>query len=94
MTFIEYKIINNYTYAHWSNYILKCIEHVHEVIETDDTLGGLSGEGNEAGNKNFRHLLKNHSRKGCTPSQCYRCHETSLAVLQFSCLKCLKSRSG
>ena len=44
----------------------KCIKHVQEVMEADDTLGGLSGEGNEAGNKIFRHLRKNHSRKGCT----------------------------
>lgn len=59
-------LLNNYPYAHWSNYVHKCIEHVQEVIETDDTLGGLSGEGNEAGNKIFRHLRKNHSRKGST----------------------------
>ena len=59
-------LLNNYPYARWSNYVHKCIEHVQEVIETDDTLGGLSGEGNEAGNKIFRHLRKNHSRKGST----------------------------
>ena len=34
-------LLNNYPYARWSNYVHKCIEHVQEVIETDDTLGVL-----------------------------------------------------
>ena len=34
-------LLNNYPYAHWSNYVHKCIEHVQEVIETNDTLGVL-----------------------------------------------------
>ena len=56
----------NYPYAHWSNYVHKVIEHVQEVIQEEGTLGGFSGEGNEAGNKIFRHLRKNHSRKSGT----------------------------
>ena len=55
-----------YPYAHWSNYAHKVIEHVQEVIQEEGTLGGFSGEGNDAGNKIFRHLRKNHSRKSGT----------------------------
>ena len=56
-------LIASYPYARWSNYVHKTIEYVQEVIESHGTLGGFSGEGNEAGNKIFQHLRKNHSRK-------------------------------
>lgn len=56
----------NYPYVRWSNYVHKVIEHVQEVIQEEGTLGSFSGEGNEAGNKIFRHLRKNHSRKSGT----------------------------
>ena len=46
-------LIASYPYARWSNYVHKTIEHVQEVIESHGTLGGFSGEGNEAGNKNL-----------------------------------------
>lgn len=46
-------LIASYPYARWSNYVHKTIEYVQEVIESHGTLGGFSGEGNEAGNKNL-----------------------------------------
>jgi len=42
-----------FPYARWSNYVHKTIGHAQEVIEIHGTLGGFSGEGNEAGNKPF-----------------------------------------
>ena len=45
------------------------IEHVQEIIEFSEgpgTVGGLSSEGNECGNKIFRHFKKNLARKGNT----------------------------
>lgn len=59
-------LISCFPYARWSNYVHKTIEHVQEVIEIHGTLGGISGEVNEAGNKIFRHLCMNHSRKSGT----------------------------
>lgn len=55
----------NYPYACWSNYVHKVIDNVQEVIQ-EGTLGSSSGEGNKAGNKIFRHLRKNHTRKSDT----------------------------
>ena len=46
-------LISCFPYARWKNYVHKMIEHVQEVIEIHGTLGGFSGEGNEAGNKIF-----------------------------------------
>jgi len=40
-----------YPHARWSNYVHDTIEHVQEIIESNDTLGGFPGEGNEAGKK-------------------------------------------
>ena len=59
-------LLTCYSYTRWSNYIHKTIEHVPEVIESNDTLGGFSGKGNETGNKIFHHMRKNHSRKTST----------------------------
>jgi len=39
-------------------YVHKTIEHVQEVTESNDTMGGFSGEGNEASNKIFCHMCK------------------------------------
>lgn len=63
------KIIENFEYARWSNYLHKIIEHTQELIQEDDgimSVGALSGEGNEAGNKLFRLFRKNPARKGKT----------------------------
>lgn len=62
-------LLENFSYAKWPNYIHKVIEHVQELIEDENgagTVGGLSGEGNECGNKIFRHFRKNLARKGDT----------------------------
>ena len=62
-------LLNDFSYAKWPNYIHKVIEHVQELIEAENgpgTVGGLSGEGNEGGNKIFRHFRKNLARKGDT----------------------------
>ena len=59
-------LISCFPYARWKNYVHKMIEHVQEVIEIHGTLGGFCGEDNEAGNKIFSHLCKNHSRKSGT----------------------------
>ena len=62
-------LINNFDYARWPNYIHKVIEHVQELIENPNgpgTVGGLSGEGNEGGNKIFRHFRLHLARKGNT----------------------------
>lgn len=62
-------LIEHFEYAKWPNYIHKIIEHVQELIENDNgpgTVGGLSSEGNEGGNKIFRHFRKNLARKGST----------------------------
>ncbi|XP_070545703.1 V(D)J recombination-activating protein 1-like [Ptychodera flava] len=60
-------LIDKFGYARWPNYLHKVIEHTQELIEKEDspgTIGGISGEGNEAGNKLFRQFRKLHSRKG------------------------------
>ncbi|XP_066298933.1 V(D)J recombination-activating protein 1-like [Branchiostoma lanceolatum] len=52
-----------------TNYLHKVIEHVQELIEHPSGLGSvgaLSSEGNEAGNKLFRQLRVGHARKGNT----------------------------
>ena len=62
-------LIDNFEYARWPNYIRKVIEHVQELIENPNgpgTVGGLSGEGNEGGNKIFRHFRLHLARKGST----------------------------
>ena len=56
-------LLSNFAYARWNNYLHKGIEHVDEIIDTHGSVGVLSGEGNEAGNKLFKHLRKHHSRK-------------------------------
>lgn len=63
------ELIENFHYVVWPNYLHKIIEHVQELIERPNgpgTVGGLSGEGNEGGNKIFRHFRKNFARKGST----------------------------
>ncbi|XP_060562648.1 V(D)J recombination-activating protein 1-like [Ruditapes philippinarum] len=62
-------LLAHFEYASWPNYLHKVIEHVQEIIESTDgpgTVGGISGEGNECGNKIFRHMRKNMARKGNT----------------------------
>ncbi|KAK3089575.1 hypothetical protein FSP39_004762 [Pinctada imbricata] len=60
-------LINDFDYAKWPNYIHKVIEHVQELNENGPgTVGGLSSEGNEGGNKIFRHFRKNLARRGST----------------------------
>ena len=56
-------LIDNFDYVRWSNYTHKIIEHVDEIIESDGSVGAYSSEGNESGNKLFRHFRKHHSRK-------------------------------
>ena len=66
---LAHNLRDNFSYVHWPNYLHKVIEHVQELIERPDgpgTVGGMSGEGNEAGNKVFRHFRKNLARKGAT----------------------------
>ena len=41
----------------------KLIEHVYEIMEKEGSVGIFSSEGNEAGNKLFRHICRHHSRK-------------------------------
>ena len=55
---------DHFSYVHWPNYLHKIIEHTQELIETAGTIGGLSGEGIEAGNKLFCYMRMNLSRKG------------------------------
>lgn len=62
-------LLEDFSYCQWPNYLHKIIEHVQEIIEDDTgvmSVGALSGEGNEAGNKIFRQFRKHHSRKGNT----------------------------
>ncbi|XP_063951972.1 V(D)J recombination-activating protein 1-like [Lytechinus pictus] len=56
-------------YVSWPNYMYlhKMIEHVQEVLEDPQgpgSIGSLSGEGNEAANKLFRHLRKHAAWRG------------------------------
>ena len=51
------------------NYLHKLIEHTQQLIEDSSgpgSIGSSSSEGNEAGNKLFRHFRKNLSRRGST----------------------------
>ena len=62
-------LLTEFDYVQWPNYLHKIIEHVQELIQRPDgpgTVGGMSGEGNEAGNKVFRHFRRNLSRRGAT----------------------------
>ncbi|XP_045174389.2 V(D)J recombination-activating protein 1-like [Mercenaria mercenaria] len=62
-------LLTHFGYASWPNYLHKVVEHVQEIIESQNgpgTVGGISGEGNECGNKIFRHMRKNLARKGNT----------------------------
>nr|AJO68011.1 RAG1L [Branchiostoma belcheri] len=59
----------HFPYAPCTNYLHKVIEHVQELIEHPSgvgSVGALSSEGNEAGNKLFRQLRLGHARKGNT----------------------------
>jgi hypothetical protein len=54
-------LLQYYSYVQWPNYLHKIIEHVQELIENDSgpgSIGMLSGEGNEGGNKVFRYFRK------------------------------------
>lgn len=58
-----------FPFAKWPNYFHKLVEHVQELLldtNTLQTIGAMSGEGLEAGNKLFRHIRKNLSSKGNT----------------------------
>ena len=60
-------ILEHYSYVDWPNYLHKIIEHVQELIEHESgpgSIGMFSSEGNEGGNKVFRHFRKHLSRKG------------------------------
>lgn len=62
-------LVTDFAYVPWPNYLHKIIEHVQELIEDDSgvrSVGSLSGEGNEAGNKLFRHFRLHHARRGNT----------------------------
>ena len=64
-------LIENFHYVAWPNYLHKVIEHTQEIIEHPGgpgTVGGLSGEGNEGGNKVFRQFRRDLSRKCSTES--------------------------
>lgn len=80
--------ISNYPYARWSNYVHKTIEHVQEVIESSDTLGGFSGGGNEACNKIFRHI--HHPLKTST----YDSVSDVLKMIWLYCSRKLKNLSN
>jgi V(D)J recombination-activating protein 1 len=59
----------HFPFARWTNYLHKLVEHVQELIEWKEgpgSIGAMSSEGNEAGNKVFRHFRKNLSCKGNT----------------------------
>ncbi|KAK3100740.1 hypothetical protein FSP39_024522 [Pinctada imbricata] len=60
-------LLEHFSYIEWPNYLHKVIEHVQEFIEDErgpGSVGSLSGEGNEGGNKVFRYFRKQLSRKG------------------------------
>ena len=62
-------LIKHFPFCKWPNYLHKIIEHVQELTEDKNgpgSIGAVSGEGNEAGNKIFRHFRKNLSSKGNT----------------------------
>ena len=59
-------LLENFSYVSWPNYLHKIIEHTQELIQNPSgpgTVGGLSGEGNEGGNKVFRQFRRDLSRK-------------------------------
>ena len=61
--------LQHFDYVEWLNYLYKVIEHVQQLIEDPNgpgSVGAISSEGNEAGNKIFRHFGKNLSRRGNT----------------------------
>ena len=58
-----------FDYVRWPNYLHKIIEHVQQLIEDPNgpgSIGAFSSEGNEGGNKLFRHFRKNLARRGST----------------------------
>ena len=62
-------LLQDFDYVSWPNYLHKIIEHVQELICHPDgvkSVGSLSSEGNEAGNKLFRLFRKNIARRGST----------------------------
>ena len=62
-------LLQNFDYVNWPNYLHKVIEHVQQLIQDPNgpgSVGSFSSEGNEAGNKLFRHFRKNLSRRGNT----------------------------
>ena len=61
--------LEHFAYAEWPNYMHKIIEHTQELIERSDgagSIGAMSSEGSEAGNKVFRHFRKHLSRRDVT----------------------------
>lgn len=67
-------LILHFPYAPITNYLHKIVEHVQEIIDDPHgihSVGALSSEGNEAGNKVFRKLRKSHARTS-SPVQCLR----------------------
>ncbi len=61
------ELIDGFGFAEWPNYLHKIIEHVQEIIQDPNgpgSVGAMSGEGLEGGNKIFRHFRKNLSSRG------------------------------
>ena len=61
--------LKHFDFCRWPNYMHKLIEHVQELIQDPTgpgSIGAVSGEGNEAGNKIFRFCRLNLSCKGNT----------------------------
>ena len=56
-------LLEHFAYCNWPNYLQRVIEHVYEIIEKEGSVGIFSSEGNEAGNKLFRHIRQHHSCK-------------------------------
>ena len=59
-------LIENFPFARWPNYLHKVIEHVQELLSVFGSIGSLSSEGNEAGNKLFRLIRKTFAARNNT----------------------------
>ena len=61
------ELMEHFSFAEWPNYLHKVIEHVQELIQDPEgpgSIGAMSGEGLEGGNKVFRHFRKNLASRG------------------------------
>ena len=80
-------LIDNFSHCEWPNYLHKIIEHVDEIIEREGSIGIFASEGNEAGNKLFRHIRKHHARKNTNQGSL----EDTLKMHTLYCSKALQS---